>query len=534
MSDALQTALGKARSAMSGFTPGQIGVIGVAIAALVAAGIFLSRMNAAPFTPLYSNLASADAAKVVQELDAAGVAYQLEDGGNTILVPQDKVYAERIALSGKGIPSASQSGYALLDQQGITTSEFMQNVTYQRAVEGELASTIGAIDGVQSATVHLALPAKSVFTQDSDKPTASVMVGLKGGAVLSADQVTAITNLVASSVPKLTSANVTVVDSSGTLLTTGAGAGALGASSQTQVTARTEQQLSTSAQTMLDSVLGVGNSAVRVNAVLDFDQRETKTQSYQYTPGTPPISSQTSTETYSGTGSVPGGVVGTGSTTAVGTGTSTGTSTSPNSYNKSSSTANNAVGSTVETRTGAAGAVKRLTVAVLVNSKAAAGAVSPTQISALVANAVGLDAARGDTIQVTPLAFDTSAAAAADAAAAAAADAKSKAALFDIVRKVGIALMVLVVLLLAFLSMRRQRRTAIDEEELAAISYSQSVVLTRDDDARVLEGAVMVDPLEEDGRPRELEAAQAEISELVAKQPDEVAQLLRSWITSGR
>ncbi len=99
MSDALQTALGKARSAMSGFTPGQIGVIGVAIAALVAAGIFLSRMNAAPFTPLYSNLASADAAKVVQELDAAGVAYQLEDGGNTILVPQDKVYAERIALS---------------------------------------------------------------------------------------------------------------------------------------------------------------------------------------------------------------------------------------------------------------------------------------------------------------------------------------------------------------------------------------------------------------------------------------------------
>jgi flagellar M-ring protein FliF len=380
------------------------------------------------------------------------------------------------------------------------------------------------------------MPAKSVFTQDSDKPTASVMVSLKGGATLSADQVTAITNLVASSVPKLTTANVTVVDSSGTLLTTGTGAGALGASSQTQVTARTEQGLSTSAQTMLDSVLGVGNSAVRVNAVLDFDQRETKTQSYQYTPGTPPISSQTANESYSGTGSVPGGVVGTGSTTAVTTGTGTGTTptTAPNSYSKSSSTTNNAVGSTVETRTGAAGTIKRLTVAVLVNSKAAAGGVSPSQISSLVANAVGLDTARGDTIQVTPLAFDTSAVAAADAAAAAAADAASKAAMFDIVRKVGIALMVLIVLLLAFLSMRRQRRTTIDDDELAAISYSQSVLLSRDDEARVLEGAVMVEPLEEDTRPRELEAAQAEISELVAKQPDEVAQLLRSWITSGR
>jgi flagellar M-ring protein FliF len=532
VSDALQTALGKARSTMSGFTPGQVGVIAVAIAALIAAGIFFSRWSAAPFAPLYSNLASADAAKVVQELDSTGTAYQLEDGGATILVPQDKVYATRITLSGKGIPSQSQNGYALLDQQGITTSEFMQNVTYQRAVEGELASTIGAIDGVQAATVHLALPAKSVFTQDTDKPTASVMVTLDGGASLTADQVTAITNLVSSSVPKLTSANVTVVDSSGTLLTTGTGAGALGASSQTQVTARTEQQLSTSAQTMLDSVLGVGNSAVRVNAVLDFDQRETKTQSYTYTPGTPPISSQTATETYSGTGSVPGGVVGTGSTTAVSTGTTT--TTTPNSYSKSSSTANNAVGSQQETRTGAAGTIKRLTVAVLVNSKAAAGGASPTQISALVANAVGLDTARGDSIQVTPLAFDTSAQATAEAAAAAAADAASKAAMVDIVRKVGIALMVLVVLLLAFLSMRRQRRTAIDDEELAAISYSQSVLLSRDDEARVLEGAVMVDPLEEDTRPRELEAAQAEISELVAKQPDEVAQLLRSWITSGR
>ncbi len=527
--DALQVFLRRARATMAGFTPGQIGVIGIGVAVLIAAGFAFTKWSAAPYSPLFSNLAAADASAVVTQLDTSGVAYQLSDGGATILVPQDKVYETRLAMSAKGIPSQSQGGYSLLDQQGITTSEFMQNVTYQRAVEGELAKTVQAIQGVKTATVHLAMPAKSVFTQEGAKPTASVMVSLAAGQSLTSDQVTAITNLVASSVPDLTAANVAVVDSTGTLLTNGTGAGGAGATSQIQYQARTEAQLAAAAQTMLDNVLGAGNTAVRVHADLDFDQRTTKTQSYQYTAGTPPISSSTSAESYTGTGAAPGGVVGTGTTTSVvGTGT---TGAAGNTYNKTATTANNAVGSTVEDRTGSLGTIKRLTVAVLINAKAGAGATSPTAISQLVANAVGLSTTRGDTIQVTPMAFDTSAQSAAAAELQTASDAAGKAALFDMVRKVAIGFLVLVVLLLAFLSARRQRRTLLDAEELEAIGYRQEpLALTRGEEYDLLEGSVVVDA----DPPRAIEQAQAEISELVAKQPDEVAQLLRGWISAGR
>jgi flagellar M-ring protein FliF len=274
----VQDLLQRGRGAMSGFTAGQLGVIAVGVVGLVLAGMAFVKWNAAPMAPLYSNLATADAAAVVQQLDSTGVQYELADGGATVLVPQDSVYATRLALSAQGLPKQSQDGYSLLDQQGITTSEFMQNVTYQRALEGELAKTIMAIDGVETATVHLAMPAKDVFTQSSDKPTASVMVDLAGGASLDAGQVQAITNLVASSVPKLTAANVTVADSTGALLTSGTGAGSASASAQVQAQTRLEQQLATAAQTMLDNVVGPGNAAVRVNASLDFDSRETKTQ----------------------------------------------------------------------------------------------------------------------------------------------------------------------------------------------------------------------------------------------------------------
>jgi len=522
----LQDSMRRARGAMSGFTPGQIGVIVVGIAGLVLAGFAFVRWSAAPMAPLYSNLAAEDASAVVQQLDTSGIGYELSDGGATILVPQDKVYATRLAMSAQGLPTNAQDGYSLLDSQGITTSEFMQNVTYQRAVEGELAQTIQAIDGVETATVHLALPEKSVFTQDSDKPTASVMVQLRSGAALEAGQVQAITNLVASSVPKLTAANVTVADSTGTLLSSGTGTGAA-ASTQAQAQLKMENQLALAAQTLLDNVVGTGNVAVRVHADLDFDSRETTTQKYDYTTGVPPISSSETSEKYTGTGAVPGGVIGNGTTTATGT---TPGSASTNTYDKSSSTQNNAVDSTQEKRVGAPGAVKRLTVAVLVNDTAAS--VDPAVLTTLVSNAVGFDAARGDTIAVTPMPFDTSAADAAAADIAAAADAESKAALFDLVKKAAIALLVILVLVLAFLSSRKQRRQLMDAEELAAIGFApQPLAITRGEGAMALDGAVIAPAVDE---PRAIEQHTSEIQDLVAKQPEEVAQLLRGWIATGR
>lgn len=521
----------RAKGIMSGFTPGQIAVVSFGVVALVVTALLFSRWSAAPYSPLFSNLASADAAAIVQQLDASGVPYQLTDGGNTILVPQDKVYATRLAMSGQGLPASEQGGYALLDQQGITTSEFMQNVAYQRALEGELSNTIASIQGVEAATVHLAIPAQSVFTDEQQKTTASVLVTMRAGSQLDSQQVQSITNLVASSVPKLNVDNVTVADSSGALLTGGAGAAAAGAT-QAQATASVEEQLAAKAQSMIDRVVGLGNAAVRVNATLNFDQSTTRTQTYNTKAGVPPIKSDTTKETFSGTGSVPGGIVGAnGSATTTGTGT--------NTYSKTTTKVDNSVGSVVTETTATPGQVQRLTVAVLLNQRAA-GTIDPNQVKALVGNAVGLDVARGDTIVVQPMPFDTTAADAATAAAETAQADASKAALFDMIRKGGLVLLVLAVLVLAFLSSRRQRRSALDDEELAALGAPQwNGTVSRADGY----AAGIPNPLE--GQPRlavegpdenAIRVAQEreDVNELVARQPEEVAQLLRGWLADRR
>src|SRR5712671_2338437 len=135
------------------FTPGQKAVTLVGIVVLGVGGFLFATWASAPtFAPLFS---------------------KLSDGGATILVPQSQVYDLRLKMAGQGLPAQADTGYALLDKQGLTTSDFMQNVDYQRALEGELGKTIKSIDGVQGATVHLALPQKDVFATDAHKPTAS-------------------------------------------------------------------------------------------------------------------------------------------------------------------------------------------------------------------------------------------------------------------------------------------------------------------------------------------------------------------------
>src|SRR5918912_1535477 len=121
------------------------------------------------------------ACAVVDKLSADGVPYTLSNSGQTINVPQAQVYDLRLKMSGAGLPAQSETGYALLDKQGVMTSEFMQHVDYQRAMEGELAKTIKSISGVTAATVHLAIPQKDVFTDEQQKPTASVLVATSPG-----------------------------------------------------------------------------------------------------------------------------------------------------------------------------------------------------------------------------------------------------------------------------------------------------------------------------------------------------------------
>jgi len=310
MKSALAGTLERARSTFATISLGQKVVIGLLLAGLLLGGFyFYSWITTPTQAPLFSNLASTDASAIVDELNAEGVTYTLADGGGTIMVAKDKVYDLRLAMSGKGLPAGQDTGYALLDEQGITTSEFQQQVTYQRALEGELSKTLEALDGVNQAVVHVALPKDEVFVTDQKKPTASVLLSLAPGTALSGEQIQAVTNLVSSSIQGMDPEQVTVTDSTGQVLSAaGSGVTAAAGDARSQVEKDYETRLKDNAQAILDRVAGPGHAVVSVRADVDLDQRQSTSETYDYKTGTPPLSSSTTTEKYNGNGTPVGGV----------------------------------------------------------------------------------------------------------------------------------------------------------------------------------------------------------------------------------
>ena len=536
MPDQVTHVLGRARGAVDGFTLGQKVVTGLAVLAVLLGGAFFATWAAKPaMVPLFSGMESADAAAVVEELTAAGTTYELADGGRTVLVPQAEVYQLRLDMSAAGLPEQAPTGYALLDEQGITTSEFRQRVDYQRALEGELARTIGTMDAVQAATVHLVMPEEALFVDDVRKASASVLLTPAPGKTLGPEQVRAIVHLVSSSVEGLDPTTVTVADSAGTVLNAPGedGAAAAAQDGRAQQTRAFEEELSASAQAMLDRVLGPGGSVVRVSAELDYDERTTVTEAFETAEEAPAVSESTSVENYTGTGVPVGGVLGPENVELPGGGES--------EYGKEQTERTYAVGKTTEEVTAAPGTVQRLSVAVVLDA-GAAGAVDAARARELVAAAVGLDAERGDVIEVEEMPFDTAAAdAAAEAAAAAAAEAQ-RAETMSLVRTGAVLLVVAVLVGLAFRTLRRRERTpvpipvypmTIDDlagaQQLPAGEYAESLPPA----PRIPEVEA---PAPRPVDPEELRraAAHAEITDLVERQPDEVAQLLRGWLADRR
>ena len=548
----------RAAGVWSGFTSGQKTMLGLATAAIVVGGYFFTQWAAQPtLVPLYGNLASSDAASVTQELSGKGVQYKLADGGATVMVPQAQVYQLRLDMSAKGLPTGGSQGYSLLDKQGITTSEFRQRVDYQRALEGELARTIGAIDGVSGADVHLVIPADDVFADDSRKPSASVLLRPKtAGKKFSSDQVRAVVNLVAGSVEGLTPDAVTVADSTGHTLSAPGGDGLAdsGDAQSTQTTAF-EDGLARSLEDMLAPVTGAGGAVVRVRADLDFDQRSTTTESFaQPAAGqtSPLVKETTSQETFTGPGasSAAGGVLGTNGQTTTGNAAST-----ANNYNKSSADRSFAVGKVTEQVKSAPGKVTRLSVAVLLDDKVK---VPSGQINNLVTAAAGLDTKRGDVVSVQAMSFDHSAADAATKEQKAVADAKSKAQMMSLVRTVGVLLIVLVALFLAWRSAKKGAVTRyplpgvlpagpVNAEALhaaltaigagtPAVGAGPGAAALEAADAGDLRGLGGVPRYDSERIPALPSAAEVngELAELIDRQPDEVAAILRGWLADRR
>ena len=526
MKQQLNRSLTNLRATFTSFTLGQqvVSVIGTA-AILLAAFLVFRWVSTPDYAPLYSNLAASDASAIVDELNAQGTPYELANGGSTVMVPRDSVYATRISLSGQGLPEQSSGqGYSLLDNQDISTSEFQEQTDFKRAMEGELASTIEAVDGVTTAVVHLALPPAKVFSDQQDPPTASVLIDTAAGTTFDAEQVQAIVHLVASSIDGLDPGNVTVADSSGKVLSS-SDAGALGASTRDQQVAGFQQQTSQRIQSMLDRVLGPGNSTVQVTADLDFDKSVSESTTYGKSNNVPPLSSSSSTEKYNGPagGSSSSGVVGPDgqmdSFGATGVG-------GKSSYVKEATTSDNAVEKTVEHRETAPGSINTLHVGVVLDTTAAQK-VNPTDVQDLIAATVGIDPDRGDTVQVTTMPFDRTADAAAAAELAAAAKAAKTQRMWDLARNAGIAVAILAVLLIGWLrsrrkSKRREKTTTYLVEQLRNDAAERQAAAVAIQNAPALEALESADRAGNEMR--------RELAELADGQPEDVAALLRGWL----
>ncbi|WP_284982074.1 flagellar basal-body MS-ring/collar protein FliF [Arthrobacter sp. efr-133-TYG-118] len=441
-----------------GFTAGQRTIAIIGIAVLVLGGVALSAWLGKPsYSPLFSGLKDTDANGIVEQLRKDNVPYELSNGGSTILVPDDKVNDERLKAAAAGLPAAAATGYSLLDKLGVTSSEFQQSVTYKRALEGELATTIQAMDGVKTAAVQLAIPAKTVFVDKAPDATASVFVETQPGITLSADKVQAIVHLTSAAIENLKPTNVTVVDSQGNVLST-VGGGATGSSSKQA--ADYQQRTSDSVKAVLDRVVGPGNATVAVAADVTAESAQQRSETFSTAKDAAPLSETTKTEKYTGTGGGASGVLGPDNIAVPGGTNGNGT------FDSSDTTKNNAVNKVTEDRTIPQGAVKRQTISVAINQSAAAG-LNVNSVKALVTSAAGVDPTRGDVVTVEVLPFSTSAAdAAAQAlgAAKAQADAKQQSDLMNTLILAGSILLAVVALIVVVLILlrRRQSREPVD------------------------------------------------------------------------
>lgn len=457
MPQGVTNVFGRLRRLIAGFTVAQrtIAIIGLAVLALGLAAL-ISWAAKPTLTPLFTGLSAADASAVVEQLRSASVSYTLTDGGSTVLVPDGDVYDQRLVAAAAGLPSASTDGYSLLDDLGVTTSEFQQTVAYKRAIEGELAATIASVDGVSTASVRLAIPEESVFVSEQVDPTASVFVET-GRSSLTAPQIEAIIHLTSAAVSGLKPENVAVVDQTGRTLST-VGVGATGGADRQA--GDYETRVAASVQQLLDKVVGAGNATVTVVAEIDRSVNERLDEMYSPVEGGASPSEHTRTETRTG-GQGGAGVLGPDNI-AVPSANGDGT------YEVTEETRNNAINKSTQTTKTPAGSLTRQSVSVAVDA-GAGGDIGAAQLSELVSAAAGIDRARGDVLSVEMVSFsqrDAEAAQAALQASKDAADAEQRAALLGTALIViGIAVPLLAVIVFLLMRARRKAREP-DEFEM--------------------------------------------------------------------
>jgi flagellar M-ring protein FliF len=400
----------------------------VGIAAAVAAGVGIVLWSKEPtYSLLYGNLGQQDAAQIAQALESNGVPYRLDAGSGAITVPADRVHDARLKLAGQGLPEGD-GGFAVLSKEpGFGVSQFMEGARYQHALETELARTISNVQAIEGARVHLALPRQSAFVRDRRPPSASVFLQLKPGRRLESEQVTAIVNLIASSIPELEAEQVTVVDQQGRLLSAPEGHDELAArEKQLEIARGMEERYTQRVEQLLAPLVGPGR--VRAQVVADVELSTTEEAREQYRPDSQIVRSEQTAEEMSRTGAGPQGVPGalTNQPPTPGVALPPGAAAAPASdvtvaptspdNSSRQATRNYEIDRTVAYTRQPAGRLKRLTVAVLVDNlrtTAEDGTVTETALTPeqlenmtrLVKDAVGFDQARGDSVNIVNASF---------------------------------------------------------------------------------------------------------------------------------
>ncbi|MGE8688514.1 MAG: flagellar basal-body MS-ring/collar protein FliF [Achromobacter sp.] len=261
------------------------------VAAIVAVAMWSSEPN---YKVLFSNLDDRDGGAIVTALGTMNVPYRYNDTGTALLVPADRVYDARLQLASQGLPRGGSVGFELMDNARFGASQFAEQINYQRGLEGELARSIEAMHTVQHARVHLAMPRQSLFVRERQAPTASVLLNVYPGRSLSDAQVSAISWLVASSVPELTAENVSIVDQNGRLLSAPLGEGRGMDADQMRFVREMEQRTVERILTILNPLVGPGNVHAQASADVDFSRREETSEVYRpnQEPGQAAVRSQ--------------------------------------------------------------------------------------------------------------------------------------------------------------------------------------------------------------------------------------------------
>ena len=376
---------------------------------------------------LFTNLGSEDAAAIIDKLKETKVPYETTGGGSTVLVPSDQVHDLRLQLATQGIPRGGGVGFEIFDRTSIGMSEFVQKLNYRRALQGELARTIAQMPEVERARVHLAMPERRLFASEQEKARASIIVTLRGGQQLSPSQVQGVIHLVSSSVEGLQSRDVTVVDGHGRLLSATVTDETAGlTNTQLDYQRSIEKDIETRIQTMLERIVGPNKAVVRVSSVVDF--RKVETTEERYDPNSQVVrSEQRGQEKSNGSNGVGGGVPGVQSNVPPGTDVEPAQSSSNSSQTKNE-TVNYEISRTVSKIVEPVGAIKQLSVAVLVDGVYEAAKTGEGQtgeapavarkylprseedlkrIEDIVKKAMGFSADRQDQVQVVNVQFGT-------------------------------------------------------------------------------------------------------------------------------